>query len=117
MKELTKAEAGRTILPACSVTEEKETVVLRVELPGVHKEDIEVRVDQDQLTITGRVPQATQEGTWLLRERRTGDYSRRFTLDDSVDRERIDAHYENGVMRLTLHLKDEVKPRRIEIAG
>jgi len=117
MNEKIEKEKSRTLVPVCSVREEKESVILRVELPGVHKDDIDVRVENDQLTITGRRAHSTNEGTWLLRERFEGNFERTFTLDNTVNRENIEALYEKGVMKLTLKLRDEVKPRRIEING
>lgn len=110
-------ETRRPIQPVCSISGDDATVVLRVELPGVPKDAIEVRVDDDQLTIRGSVPQETAEGTWLLKERRTGDYERSFTLDSTIDRDKIEAVHELGIMTLTLHVKDAVKPRRIEISS
>jgi len=110
-----KNENRPAILPVCGICGDENTVVLKVEMPGVPKDDIEVRIDGDQLVIKGKLPDDTSSGTWLLRERRQGDYQRSFTIDNTIDRERIDAVYELGIMTLTLHVKEEVKPRRIEI--
>lgn len=110
-------ENRRTILPVCGIWGDDSIVILKVEMPGVHKDAIEVRIDGDQLTIKGKVPDEPRSGSWLLRERRQGNYERRFTIDNTIDRDHIDAVYEQGVMTLTLHIKDEVKPRRIEISA
>jgi len=110
-------EDRRSLLPACSIHGDETSVVLRVEMPGTRKDDIEVRIDGDQLVITGKAQVRPEKGTWLVRERHTGDYERRFTIDGTIDRERIDAVHELGVMTLTLHVREEVKPRRIEIKG
>jgi len=105
------------ILPVCSICGDESAVVLKIEMPGVHKDDIEVRIDHDQLVISGKLPDESSSGTWLLHERRQGNYERRFTIDSTIDRDRIEAVYELGIMTLTLHVKEEVKPRRIEIAA
>ena len=112
---MVKNESRPAILPVCGIRGDDTTVVLSVEMPGVHKDDIEVRIDGDQLLISGRQSATATNGAWLLRERRQGDFERRFTIDNTIDRERIDAVYELGIMTLTLHVKEEVKPRRIEI--
>lgn len=112
-----KNETRPAIIPVCSICGDENTVVLRVEMPGAHKNDIEVRIDGDQLVITGKLPDEANQGTWLLHERRHGNYERRFTIDNTIDRDRIDAVYELGIMTLTLHVKEEVKPRRIEITA
>jgi HSP20 family protein len=83
----------------------------------VRKDDIEVRIDGDQLVITGKPQEESAEGAWLLRERRQGGYERRFTIDTTIDRDRIDAVFERGIMTLTLRVKEEVKPRRVEISS
>lgn len=112
-----KRDNQMAILPVCSICGDDTSVVLRVEMPGVPKDNIEIRIDGDQLLITGKLPDEMVDGTWLLRERRQGDFERRFTIDNTIDRDSIDAVYELGIMTLTLHVKDEVKPRRIEISA
>jgi len=112
-----KKEEVVTIMPVCSICGDESSVVLRVEMPGVNKDDIEVRIENDQLVISGKLPDETYKGSWILRERRRGNYERRFTIDNTIDQDRIDAVYESGIMTLTLHIKDEVKPRRIEISA
>lgn len=110
-----KNDNRQAIVPVCSICGDETSVILRVEMPGVHKDDIAVRIDGDQLVISGKFADEPISGNWLLRERRKGDYERRFTIDNTIDRDRIDAVYELGIMTLTLHVKEEVKPRRIEV--
>jgi len=117
MSNIATTEKTRYLVPACSITEADGTVVLRVELPGIPKENIEVQVEQEGLTIVGKSDAHDENGTYLIRERRTGDFRKVFTLDETVDREKIDAVYTNGVMTLTMQLKEAVKPRRIQISS
>jgi HSP20 family protein len=104
----------RTIRPVGNICEEDGTVVLRLEMPGVAKNDISVNVDGDVLSIRGHRA-APEGGKYLVRERREGDFFQRYTLDESVNRDKIAAKMDNGVLTVTLHLKDEVKPRKIEV--
>jgi len=112
-----KDDGRRTIQPVCSICGDENIVSLKLEMPGVRKDDIEVGIDDDRLIVRGKVAENPAAGTWLLRERPQGNYVRSFTIDDTIDRERIDAEYEQGIMTITLHLKEEIKPRRIEITG
>jgi len=104
------------IRPRSSVTEKAEgDIVLKLEMPGVGKQDLEIDVDAGELSITGRRPAGKGEGTYLVRERAQGGFRQVYTLDDTIDRGRIDAVLEGGVLTLTLHRKEEVKPRKILI--
>ena len=92
-------------------------MILQLEMPGVHKDDIDIRIEGDQLIVTGKHPEEVDQVDWLLRERRLGDYYRKFTIDQTINREKVDAVYELGVMNITLQVKEEAKPRRIEITN
>lgn len=105
---------ARTVRPVGNICEEDGKVVLRLEMPGVDKNDISVNVDGDVLSIRGHREPAT-EGKYLVRERRDGDFFQRYTLDESVNRDKIEAKMENGILTVNLNLKDEVKPRKIEV--
>ncbi len=105
----------RTVRPVCSIAEENDAVILQLEMPGVDKNSIELNIDGDTLSVTGRRPEAEGDRVYLVRERRSGDFRATYTIDQRVDREKVDARMENGVLTVTLHLKDEVKRRRIEV--
>ncbi len=90
-------------------------VRLRLEMPGVTKEGLSVHVEGDQLLIEGARKPADEKGSYLLRERVDCDFRQSYTLDETVDRNKIEAELANGILVVTLHLKDEVKPRRIEV--
>ncbi len=108
--------AHRTLRPVSNICQDDGKVLLRVEMPGVTKDKVDVRVENDTLTIRGEraVP---GEATYLVRERMVAPYERTYTLDDSIDRDNIEAHMEHGVLTLTLHMREQVKPRKIEIKG
>lgn len=106
----------RTNTPYCAIWGDDSTVILQVDLPGVPKDNINVSVDNDTLTITASGTTQAPKGTWLLRERTEGTWERSFTLDHSISRDKLEASHADGVLTLTLSVKDEVKPRRITIA-
>jgi HSP20 family protein len=108
-------ERKRYIRPVSNICEENGAVILRLEMPGVDKEHIEINIDGDTLTVHGKRAAEDGKKNYLLRERLTGDYHQTYTIDERVDREKVDAKMEKGVLMLTLHLKEEVKPRKIEV--
>jgi HSP20 family protein len=103
------------MVPACSIEEKADAVMVRLELPGVPKDGLEVKVEGNSLTIEGRREVAATSGTYLLRERREGSYRKVFTLDETIDHDRVDAELANGILTLRLHLREAAKPRRIAI--
>jgi len=106
----------RAIRPASNICEEHDAVVLRLEMPGVPKDGINVNIEGDTLTVEG-TRHAAEGGNYLVRERRTGGYKATYTIDQRVDRDKVEARMENGILTLKLHLKDEVKPRKIEVSA
>lgn len=105
----------RTTVPPCSIHEEEGKVVLTIEMPGVDKNDVSISVANDELKIFGRREARKSEATYLLRERRVADFASSYTLDDTIDRERIEAESSRGVLTVTLHLKEANKPRQITV--
>ncbi len=104
------------VRPASNICEEDAAVILKLEMPGVSKDGIDVNIEGDILTVNGRRGER-ESGSFLIRERRHGDYRATYTLDERVNRDKVEATMERGVLTLTLHLKDEVKPRKISIKG
>ena len=103
-----------TLRPASTICEEAGAVILKLEMPGVPKDAIDINIEGDTLTITG-TRTSEESGPYVIRERRRGDYRSTYTLDERVDRGKIDAAMDRGVLTLTLHLRDEVKPRKIKV--
>ena len=114
-----RREAERTrrpqIYPSYEVWEETGAIRLRLEMPGLTRDDVAITVENNQLSISGSRPDWSVDGTVLVRERRVGDYTRVFTLDKTVDTEKITATMKNGVLDISLALAKEAQPRRIEI--
>ncbi len=110
-----RKERRMTIQPLSNIYEEKGDVIVKVEMPGVSKNNIDISIDGQNLIISGQRESLESEGEFLLRERRIADYYKVFTLDETVDRDKIDATMENGVLTLKLQLKESVKPKKIEV--
>jgi len=116
MNEITKTDENRrSLVPASRVLEDNGKVQVRLEMPGVAQSDLEIRVEGSELTVTGKRQDPASHGTWLLRERRRGDFHKTFAVDSSIDLDKIDAELANGILTLTLPMKEAAKPRRIEI--
>jgi HSP20 family protein len=106
---------ARYIRPRCTVSEsENGELQVRVEMPGVRKEDLEIRVENNGLQIVGR-RESPRGHAYILRERPQGDFLQTFTLDDTVDQSKVDAKLEKGVLNIKLELKEQVKPKTVRI--
>jgi HSP20 family protein len=109
-------EQARFIRPVCFICEEEEGVVtLKLEMPGVTKNQLDIDVEGNQLQITGKRPAESSEGTYLVQERPRGTFRQVYTLDDTIDRNKIEASLEGGVLTLKLYRKESEKPRKITI--
>src|SRR5690606_9117558 len=105
-------------VPAVDIYENDDhELVLKAELPDLSREDIHLTVDNDTLTISGEKTQdsSVKQDQYHRIERTFGSFSRSFTLPPTVDTSRINAEYRNGVLTVTLPLRDEAKPRQIQV--
>ena len=103
--------------PVLDVQEDKNEFRVRVEIPGLKREDIEVSIDDGALVISGeRKVETVAEGTDVLRqERHYGKFSRALTLPSAVAADKIKASYKDGVLAVTLPKAEEAKPRTITV--
>lgn len=109
---------GQAWIPPMDVQETQEEIRCVLEVPGLAKDDLEITVNGNVLTISGEKRFEEQEGVRTFRaERRYGRFARSITLPVGVDGNSVRASYSDGVLRLTLPKKPEAKPRRIEIEG
>lgn len=112
--ETTKPE--KHFIPAVDIFENKEQVTIIAEMPGVPLESIDVNLEDDLLTITGhRQPDDMQESKILVQEYETGHYHRRFTLAETIDREKVQASLNEGMLTIVLPKTAPAKPKKIEI--
>ena len=105
--------------PAMDVYEEGDNLVVEAHLPGMKPEDLDINVQQGVLTISGRteLEQERKDRNYLLREQRSGRFSRSLQLPATYRTEECRADYEHGVLRLTFPKAEEAKPRRIQIGS
>lgn len=104
--------------PAVDVHEDAEQLVLRAELPGVKREDIDIQLDANVLTLKGerKLEQEETEGRRYHRiERSYGTFVRQFQLPTNVDGTKIDAQFADGILTLRIAKKAELKARKIEV--
>jgi HSP20 family protein len=106
----------RVRVPACSIFGDEGLVTVKVEMPGVPKEGLEVKIDGNELLVRGDRPALSAEGNYLLRERSAFPYRKAFTIDETIDRDKVEASLADGILTLSLHVKEAAKPRRVEIA-
>lgn len=95
-----------------------QEIVLKAELPGISREDIDLRVENNTLTLRGerkRETEVKQEQFHRI-ERSYGTFTRSFSLPTRVDTEQVRAEFKDGVLTITLPVKTEAKPRQIEVA-
>ena len=110
-KEATNLEQ---VTPSTDILEKDNGFHIIMDLPGVRKEDLHIDVREDQVIIAASSGYAPPEHC-LHREHQAVEYNRVFTISETVDRERIDASFKNGVLDLMLPKAEAAKPRRIEI--
>ena len=103
------------VAPEVNIFETKESYVLEAEMPGVNKENLEITLEDNEITIVGRRAVETAPGQPLFRERRQADYRRVFELDPAIDAPKISARMDQGVLTLTLPKSERVKPRKIRV--
>ncbi|MDA8322139.1 MAG: Hsp20/alpha crystallin family protein [Actinomycetota bacterium] len=107
--------APRSVLPM-DVIRHDEDVVLHIDLPGADPASIEVTADRGVLTVAARRSQEYGDSDRpVLRERVLGAFSRKIRLAETVDTEKIEATYDNGVLSILLPLQEKARPRKIEI--
>ena len=104
------------VMPAASVVEDGDVYLLKVEMPGVNKEGLEISVENNELTILGRRSLPVIEGALIHRESRPENFRRAFELDPSIDTAKVSARIEQGILTLTLPKAEQVKPRKITVS-
>jgi HSP20 family molecular chaperone IbpA len=118
-REIRTAEGTRTrerdMTPPVDIYETPADLVVMADLPGVAKEDLEVRVENNLLTIRGHA-RHTAPGTPVYREYEAGHFFRQFEVTGKIDTAKITAEFKHGVLVLHLPKAAEAKPRKIEVA-
>ena len=104
----------KTFVPRVDIYENKDSLFLLADMPGVDEKTVDIELEKNVLTITGRVENGqVKDAAMMYSEYEIGDYERVFTLSDQIDRDKIVATVKNGVLRLELPKAEEVKPKKI----
>jgi HSP20 family molecular chaperone IbpA len=110
------SRAKDSLVPHVDICEDKESVTLYADLPGVAKDGLDVHIDKDTLQIYGRRAALTASKTGgNYTEMPARDYYRAFTIGEEVDREHISAQLTNGVLKVVLPKSERAKPKKIDI--
>lgn len=107
---------ARTFVPVTDIFETDQALTLKLEMPGVAKDRVEVRVENDILTIEGRIDFGVYDNLRpLYTEYNVGNYARTFQLSSKIEQDGISAALKDGVMTLVLPKVERAKPRKIEV--
>ena len=106
----------RVRLPMTNVNETDTAYVLTMEMPGVEKKNVDVAIEKDHIVITGEKTEKTENEGLLRSEIRSEKFRRSFLLDANINREKIEAKLENGILKVTLPKKAESVGRKIDVA-
>jgi HSP20 family protein len=112
--ELTTAGS---FVPAVDVYEDEHKVTLKLEIPGINQEDVDIRLENNTLTVRGerKFEKEEKEENFHRIERRYGSFVRSFALPNTLDPESVTANYENGVLKIELAKRAEAKPKQIKV--
>ena len=103
--------------PPVDIYEDEHSITLKLEIPGIDEKDIDVRIDNNTLTVHGerKIEKEEKEENFRRVERQYGSFTRSFTLPNSVDPGQVSADYEKGVLKIKLAKKAEAKPKQIKV--
>ena len=106
-----------TFAPPVDVYEDEHSVTLKIEVPGIEEKDIDVRIENNTLTVHGerKFEKEEKEENYRRVERQYGSFTRTFTLPNTVDQESVHANYDKGVLKIKLAKKAEAKPKQIKV--
>ncbi|HZU35506.1 MAG TPA: Hsp20/alpha crystallin family protein [Gemmataceae bacterium] len=116
--EPTTAEQTRSgvyFTPRVDIVEDEKELVVYADMPGVAPGNVDLRYENGELVLHGRVQPRQQTGASLLREYQDGDYYRVFQVHESIDSSRIEAVCKNGVLTIHLPKAEAVRPRKVQV--
>jgi HSP20 family protein len=103
--------------PPVDVYEDEHNVTLKIEVPGIDEKDIDVRIENNVLTVHGerKFEKEEKEENFRRVERQYGSFTRTFTLPNTVEAEKVSANYDKGILKIALPKKAEAKPKQIKV--
>jgi HSP20 family protein len=115
-REETLSSSG--FAPPVDVYEDEHNITLKIEVPGIEEKDIDVRLQNNTLTVHGerKFEKEEKEENYRRVERQYGSFTRSFTLPNTVDSETVSASYDKGILKIKLAKKAEAKPKQIKVS-
>jgi HSP20 family protein len=112
-----EALSNTAFAPPVDVYEDEHSVTLKIEVPGIDEKDVDVRIENNTLTVHGerKFEKEEKEENYRRVERQYGSFTRTFTLPTTVDQESVQADYDKGVLKIKLAKKAEAKPKQIKV--
>ncbi len=109
--------AAGSFVPPVDVYEDEQNLVLKLEVPGVNEDELNVSLENNVLTVSGerKFEKEEKEENFHRIERRYGSFTRTFRLPNTVDGEKVDATYDKGILKITLAKRAEAKPKQIKV--
>jgi HSP20 family protein len=103
--------------PPVDIYEDEHTIAVKMDVPGIDEKDIDVRMENNTLTVHGerKIEKEEKEESFRRVERQYGSFTRSFTLPSSVDTGQVSAQYDKGVLKISLAKKAEAKPKQIKV--
>ena len=115
IEEILRKEGS--VLPSTDIYENSDEFVLVANMPGVSRNEIQVKVINDSLIIFGKINyNEAVSRNYILNENEIGNYFRKFKISDAIDKTKINAKYDNGRLIVSLTKNEDVKPRTIDIS-
>jgi HSP20 family protein len=117
MNEADSPLTAASFVPAVDIYEDSKKVVLKLEVPGIDEKELDIRVENNTLTVKGerKFEKEEKEENFHHIERRYGSFYRAFTLPTTVDSEHVNASYNAGILKLELSKKPEAQPKQIKV--
>jgi len=112
-----EALTSTAFAPPVDVYEDEHNVTLKIEVPGIDEKDIDVRIENNTLTVHGerKFEKEEKEENYRRVERQYGSFTRTFTLPNTVNHDNVQADYDKGVLKIKLEKKAEAKPKQIKV--
>lgn len=105
----------RRIIPPTDIYENSDSYVILMEMPGIDKSTLSVKIDDDRLIVEASTVEVGKEWKAIDVEFELGNYHREFRIGNKVNKENIEATYNEGILTITLHKAENFKPRQIEV--
>lgn len=113
----TEQSLSSNFIPPVDIYEDDHTITLQVETPGMSEKDLDIRVENNVLTISGerKLENEEKKENFHRIERQYGRFTRSFTLPRAVDPDSVNAEFDNGILKLTIAKREEARPKQIKI--